>query len=74
MIIPGQLLPRAMAITNYNFFMAIVSFPWPNYIISVFCYDNKNNNDNSNKTWSLKLLSVIICNTNGHNFAKQNNF
>ena len=22
-----------------------------------FCYDNKNNN--SNKTWSLKLLSVI---------------
>ena len=30
------------------------------YTISVFCYDNKNNNDNSNKTWSLKLLSVII--------------
>ena len=24
-----------------------------------FCYDNKNNNDSSNKTWSLKLLSVI---------------
>ena len=29
------------------------------YTISVFSYD-KNNNDNSNKTWSLKLLSVII--------------
>ena len=23
-------------------------FPWPNYMVSVFCYDNKNNNDNSN--------------------------
>ena len=29
------------------------------YTISVFCYD-KNNNDNSNKPWSLKWLSVII--------------
>ena len=37
-----------------------VSFPWSNYVISVFCYDNKINKDNSNKTWSLKLLSVII--------------
>ena len=25
-----------------------------------FYYDNRNNNDNSIKTWSLKLLSVII--------------
>ena len=25
-----------------------------------FCYGNKNSNDNSNKTWSLKLLNVII--------------
>ena len=58
----GQLLPRAMTITNYNFFMAIFCFFFflPNYIISVFCYDNKNNNDNSNKTCSLKLLSLII--------------
>ena len=23
-------------------------------------YDHKNNNDNSNKTWSLKLFGVII--------------
>ena len=60
-ITPGQLLPRAMAITNYNFlWLFSVSFPWPNYIIFVFCCDNKNNDDNSNKTWSLKLLSVII--------------
>ena len=25
-----------------------------------FCYDNKNNSDNGNKAWSLKLLSFII--------------
>ena len=24
-----------------------------------FYYDNKNNNDSSNETWSLKLLSLI---------------
>ena len=53
----GQLLPRAMTITNYNFsWLFSVSFPWPNYIISVFCYDNKNNK----KTWILKLLNVIV--------------
>ena len=25
-----------------------------------FCYGKKNNNDNNIKTWSLKLLSVIM--------------
>ena len=61
-ITPGQLLPRAMTIANYIFFMAIFCFCFflLNYIISVFRYDNKNNTDNSNKTWSLKLWSVII--------------
>ena len=53
-----------------------VSFPWTNYIISVLCYHNKNNNDNSNKTCSLKLLTIIILQhwQNGHNFSKRNNF
>ena len=50
---------------NYKYFhitgrLFFVSFPSPNYIISAFCYDNKNKNDNTYKTWSLKLLSVII--------------
>ena len=57
----GQLLPRAITITNYNFsWLFSVSFTWPSYIISVVCYDNKNNNENTKKTWSLKLLSIII--------------
>ena len=57
-ITPGKLLPREITITNYNFFMAIFCFCFflPNYIISGYCYDNKNNNDNSNKTWSLKFV------------------
>ena len=61
-ITPRQLLPRAMTITNYTFSMAIFCFCFflLNYIISVFCYDNKNNNANSNKTWSFKLLSDMI--------------
>ena len=53
-----QLLPRAMAITSYNFCMAIFCF-FSMVQLYNFCYDNKNNNDNSNKTWSLKLSSVI---------------
>ena len=60
-ITPGQLLPWAMAIENYSFSMAIFFFCFflANYIISVFCFDNKNNKVNSNKTWSLKLLSIM---------------
>ena len=58
-ITPGQLLPRAMTITNYNFFMAIFWFFSMAQIYN-FRYDNKNNNDNGNKAWSLKLLSFII--------------
>ena len=52
-----QLLPRAMTITKYNFFMAVFCFFSMAQLYN-FCYDNKNNNDN--KTWSLKLMSVII--------------
>ena len=51
-IIPGQLLPRAMA--NYNFFMSNFCFFSMAQLYN-FCYDNKNNNENSNKTWSLKV-------------------
>ena len=58
-ITPGQLLPRAMTNTNYGFFMAIFCF-FSMAQIHNFCYDNKNNNDNGNKTWSLKLLNFII--------------
>ena len=29
-----------------------------------FFYDNKNDNDNSKKTCSLKLLALLPCNTN----------
>ena len=57
-ITPQQLLPRAMKITNYNCLMAIFCFFSMAQLYN-FCDDNKNNNDNSNKTWSLKLLSVI---------------
>ena len=76
---PGQLPPRTIAprtIPTWDncplgnspgqlpfSWLFSVSFSWPNCIISVFCYDNKNDSDNSNKTWSLKLLRVIICNT-----------
>ena len=46
-IIPGKLLPRAMAISYYNFSCLFsVSFSWPNYISSVFDYDNKQNGHN----------------------------
>ena len=58
-ITPWQLLHRAMTIRNYNFFMTIFCFFSMAQLYN-FCHDNKNNNDNSNKTWSLKLLSVII--------------
>ena len=56
---PWQLLPRAKTITHYNFFLAIFCFFSMAQLYN-FCYDNKNNNDNRNKTWSSKLLSVII--------------
>ena len=58
-ITPGQLMPRAMTITTYNFSMAIFSFFSMDQLYN-FCYGNKNNNDNSNKAWSLKLLNIII--------------
>ena len=70
---PGQFPPRTFVLPPDNYcleqsqlqittfsWLFSVSFLWPNYIISVFCYDNKNRNDNSNKIWSLKLLSVTI--------------
>ena len=56
-----QLLPRTMTIQITTFsWLFSVFLPWPNYIISDFSYDNKNNNDNTNKTWKLKLLTVFI--------------
>ena len=32
-----------------------VSFPWLNYIIFVFCYDNKNNNDKNERYYPVTL-------------------
>ena len=58
-ITPQQSLPRATTITNYSFFMAIFCFFSMAQLYN-FCYDNKSNNDNSNKTCSLKLLSIIV--------------
>ena len=52
-ITPRRLLPRAMTTTNYNFLMAIFRFFSMAQLYN-FCYDNKNNIDNSNKTWNLK--------------------
>ena len=49
-ITPQQLLPRAMAITNYNFFMALFCYFCMAQLYS-FSYDNKNNNDSSNNTY-----------------------
>ena len=57
-ITPWQLLPTVLTVTNYNFFIAIFCL-FPMSQLYNFCYHNKNNNDNRNKTWSLKLLSVI---------------
>ena len=60
-VTPGQLLPRAMTITNYNFpWLFCVSFPWLNYIISVICYDNKNNNDSSRKICGIHYKIQIV--------------
>ena len=41
----GQLQPKEMTIFSWLF---SVSFPWPNYMISFFCYDSKSKNDSSN--------------------------
>ena len=67
-----------MTITNYNFFMSIFCFCFflPNYIISVYCYDNKNNNDNSNNTWSLKFVERydLVTLTKGSRLCKAKQF
>ena len=62
-----------MTIANYNFFMAIFCF-FSKPRLYDFCNNNKN--DNSNKTWSLKLLNLIKLyhQQNGHTFTKQNIF
>ena len=49
---------RQLQITIFSWLLS-VSFPWPNYKIYVFCYDDKDNNDNRNETWTLKSLNVI---------------
>ena len=74
-ITPWQLLPREVTITKYNFFMDIFCFFSMTQLYN-FYYDTKNNNDSSNETWSLKLLSLIKLqhSQNGSNFSKQNNF
>ena len=57
-ITPRKLLLRSMTITNCNFFMAIFSFFSMAQLYN-FCHNSKSSDDNSNKTWSLKFLSII---------------
>ena len=52
--------PRTITLlTNYNFLMAIFCFFFIAQLYN-YCFSNKSYNGNSNKTWSLNLLIVVI--------------